>query len=95
MKQTKHETNLSYLYLAILGLLSAFALETLAGRVSFLMLPEMTQNITVSLLYVLSGTMFTAFVASLKLANEQKYILYLVVLALVFFRVFGLTGGMM
>ncbi|KKR71464.1 MAG: hypothetical protein UU81_C0031G0014 [Microgenomates group bacterium GW2011_GWC1_41_8] len=95
MKQKKHETHLSYLYLAILGLLSAFALETLSSKVNFLLLPELTHNITVSLLYVISGIMFTAFIASSKLVNDQKYILYLVALALVFFRVFSLTGGMM
>ena len=95
MKQKKDESHLSYLYLGILGLLAAVGLETLSGQFNFLMLPEMTHNITVSLLYVVAGIMFMAFIASVKLANDQKYILYLVVLALVFFRVFGLTGGMM
>ena len=86
---------MSYLYLGILGLLAAVGLETLSGQLDFIILPELTQNITVSLLYVLSGTMFTAFIASTKLVSDQKYILYLVVLALTFFRVISLTGGMM
>ncbi|MBI4137280.1 hypothetical protein HY469_04420 [Candidatus Roizmanbacteria bacterium] len=95
MKKQTHETHLSYLYLAILGLIAAVGLETLSGEFDFLMLPEMTHNVTVALLYVITGIMFTAFIASTKLLNDQKYILYLVVLALVFFRVFSLTGGMM
>lgn len=94
-KQKKHETHLSYLYLAILGLMAAIGLETLSGDLEFLMLPDVTHQVTVSLLYLISGIMFIAFIASTKLANDQRYILYLVVLALIFFRVFSLTGGLM
>jgi hypothetical protein len=89
----KSESKLSYLYLSILAFITALGLEVVSDKYMAFTLPERTMILTVSAVYVLSASMLMAFIASRKLTTEQKYILYLVVLSITFFRVITFLKG--
>ena len=89
----KSEINLSYLYLSILAFVTAIGLEVVSEKYAAFTLPDLTMKLTISAIYVLSASMLLAFLTSLKISREQRYVLYLVVLALTFFRVITFLKG--
>ena len=94
MTKAKVSNTLSYLYLGVLALVTANGLEVVTEKYQAFTLPDdLTMKLTIASVYVLSGAFFLAFIANSKAEKEQKYILYLVVLSLTFFKLITFLKG--
>lgn len=80
----KKDTNkINYLFLAFLPLLTVMTFEYFGEELYLWGVPVETLAVVVAALYVATGGLLKAFVASTKLKTETKYILYLMILAIV------------
>ncbi|OGK54855.1 hypothetical protein A3B56_00760 [Candidatus Roizmanbacteria bacterium RIFCSPLOWO2_01_FULL_45_11] len=73
---------MKYLYLSVLAFLAAMTLEYFSGSLVGQNLPEATYALVVVLMYIISGIFIIATVATSKLKQEPKLILYLVTLTI-------------
>ena len=80
----KKDTNkINYLFLAFLPFLTVMTFEYFKEELQIWGVPMETLAVVVAALYVATGGLLKAFVASTKLKPETKYILYLMILAIV------------
>jgi len=84
MKKKKvNGAQLNYLFLSFLPLILVVAFEYFFTDLVSAGIARQTLSAVDVLLYLASATLMIAFVASTKLVSEHKYMLYLVILAVV------------
>lgn len=90
----KVQHNMNYLYLSFLPLVLAVGFEFFQADLVSETLPASTLHSVTSLLYIITGVLMAAYVASTKSKQETKYILYLVIIGVVVMKAFGIISMM-